>query len=609
MWLLVFLAVTCHCGLAQNIIAYKKVDTSKGSIIGYTQSLLSDDNKLLQADIFLGIPYAKPPVGNLRFQRPQPVDPWTNPRNGSWPNQCPQQPASLPNPFGQKNDEDCLYLNIFSPNINAATKYPVMFYIHGGSFATGSVGEYEVDGAIKNLVSRGVVVVLIQYRLNVLGFFTANTTEFPANLGLLDQVEALKFVQQEIGAFGGDSNRTTIFGQSAGSCSVSAHTHSPLSQGLFQQAIMESGTALLCFDGTFANAYFSQTVAQQLCNFTASQWNSGNFTELKACMQNVPTDDFLKVKLQGLGELPWPMSVDGYFMPDFPRNLAAQRPAYYNNMPIMIGTTHDEWGFWETFQVDNGQPPLENFTRAYSQQEMAAILRLYGQQEPLVTDIINSVYVDPLNLNDSQNVDWLKVISRWHTDAAFAALAAREVDLWLNVNKNPNVYLYRYSYQSLIMQRISKFFNITGWNPVGHAEELYFLFMMPAIWNSNNTAITATDRLMADMLGKMWTDFAKTGNLTSWNWQAVTNDFSFNYMEITPTPVMRRDYGQTARTVFNMVIPKLTFLAPQIPPPVPTSPPQQTTTSPLQQTTTSAGSLTVVAGLVPVLMALLLAKM
>ena len=128
-----------------------------------------------------------------------------------------------------------------------------MFWIHGGALVTGSAEAYAPVppmGVVRNFISRGVVVVTHQYRLGLLGFFTTGTSDFPPNLGMLDQVEAMRFVRDEISNFGGDPSKITIFGQSAGAGSVSAHTYSPLSRGLFQQAIMESGAVWTSLDHT-----------------------------------------------------------------------------------------------------------------------------------------------------------------------------------------------------------------------------------------------------------------------------------------------------------------------------------------------------------------------
>uniref|UniRef100_A0A914CKL8 Carboxylic ester hydrolase n=1 Tax=Acrobeloides nanus TaxID=290746 RepID=A0A914CKL8_9BILA len=147
---------------------------------------------------------------------------------------------------------------------SSSNKYPVILWIHGGAFVTGSAfTSVNLPGAVRNFISNGIVVVSIQYRLGMLGFFTTKTDDFPPNRGLLDQVEAMKFVREEIDNFGGDPNKITIAGESAGSVSVSAHTYSPLSQNLFQQAIMESGAVWTCIDDSTVVKFTAVTFAAQ----------------------------------------------------------------------------------------------------------------------------------------------------------------------------------------------------------------------------------------------------------------------------------------------------------------------------------------------------------
>jgi len=288
----------------------------------------------------------------------------------------------------------------------------------------------------------------------------------------------------------------------------------------------------------------------------------------------------------------------------------------YVNMPVLMGTNLDEWGFYELEQLATNELQLTDYNSTLSAKEMAYFMRMYGVNQPLVSNVINSVYIDPLNLNDSQNTEWLKIISRWHTDGAFEAGACREIDLWRNVNGNKNVYLYRNSYRSRIISLLTAFEDYTGWDPVGHGEELLFVFMMPNFWR-NNDGVTAEDLFVANWFGKTWTDFAKTGNVTeSAGWTPTTASDGWSYFEVIPNnPGMRPVYGHNARNVFNQVMPKLTFLTPQIPPPwddgttpqdpstttsstaapppattppAPTTPPPAPTTTPTTMTSTSA---------------------
>jgi para-nitrobenzyl esterase len=198
--------------------------------------------------IFRGIPFAAPPVGDLRWKAPQPVKSWTGVRSTTgFGDNCMQRPIYGNMGFRSKAmSEDCLYLNVWTPADAAAGKLPVLVYFFGGGLAAGDGSEPRYDG--ESMATKGIVAVTVNYRLTAFGFMAhpGLTAEAPyhasGNYGFLDQVAALKWVQANIAAFGGDPKRVTIAGQSAGSRSVSIHLLSPLSKNLFAGAIMESGT-------------------------------------------------------------------------------------------------------------------------------------------------------------------------------------------------------------------------------------------------------------------------------------------------------------------------------------------------------------------------------
>ncbi len=209
---------------------------------------------------FLGIPYATPPVGDLRWRPPQPAAKWKGVRNAtSYGARCMQVP--FPDMIFQDAgmSEDCLYLNVFTPaNARGNRKLPVMFWIHGGGYSSGSASEPRHNGDF--LPTKGVVLVTINYRLGVFGFL--DTEELmkegdgaAGNYGLMDMIAALHWVQGNIAGFGGDPSNVTIFGESAGSIAVSTLMASPLAHGLFTKAIGESGSAL-------GDEFGGRTVAQ-----------------------------------------------------------------------------------------------------------------------------------------------------------------------------------------------------------------------------------------------------------------------------------------------------------------------------------------------------------
>jgi para-nitrobenzyl esterase len=217
------------------------VETASGRIVG-TQSQ--------EIAIFRGIPYASPPVGMLRWRAPQPAGAWPDTRDGSKVgNACPQKRGLSLEGGGDPGtlDEDCLNLNVFTPRAEPGTKLPVMVWLHGGALIFGSGGLPLYDGVA--LSRQGVVVVTLNFRLGPLGFFVHPAIEREApggvvNFGLLDQIEALRWVKRNIAAFGGDPDNITLFGQSAGAQSVLALMTSPLSRDLIERAIVQSAYGL-----------------------------------------------------------------------------------------------------------------------------------------------------------------------------------------------------------------------------------------------------------------------------------------------------------------------------------------------------------------------------
>jgi len=224
----------------------RQVETKYGTLRGVP----SGDPRIT---VFRGVPYAQPPVGDLRWRAPRECLPWEGVKVAD---KCgPIAPQPQPgedwtgsytkelNPTGYEWEmsEDCLYLNIWSPARSTAEKLPVFFYIHGGGFTAGYPYEVEFDG--ERVAKNGVIFITVGYRLNALGFFSHKDLdeESQGNQGLLDQLMALRWVKENIAAFGGDPERVTICGQSAGGMSVACHLNSPMGKGLFSGAIMMSG--------------------------------------------------------------------------------------------------------------------------------------------------------------------------------------------------------------------------------------------------------------------------------------------------------------------------------------------------------------------------------
>ena len=290
--------------------------------------------------VFRGIPYAAPPVGELRWKPPQPVAPWEGVRKAvTFSDACPQGPglaALLGEPLPTLN-EDCLYLNIWTAAAKADAKLPVMVWIHGGGLTLGWGHQRGYDGT--NFAKQGVVLVSVNYRLGALGFLahpllSAEAGGKSGNYGLLDQVAALEWVRRNIAAFGGDPGNVTIFGESAGGTSVHALLASPHAKGLFHRAIAQSPWVT---DSNYARLDEAlPTVAS--AHDLGSRW-AARFKEAKtaAALRAVPMEDVNAAQQVGYSVA---VTIDGDFMPDHAANIFAR--GEQNDVPVMAGTNTDE---------------------------------------------------------------------------------------------------------------------------------------------------------------------------------------------------------------------------------------------------------------------------
>ena len=294
---------------------------------------------------FLGIPYAAPPVGTLRWRPPQPPQPWAGVRPATaFGSECPQiAQDDGTTPVG---DEDCLYLNVWTPDPAPSQPLPVMVWFHGGGNQVSSadaqiplVGGLTFDGRVL-AETRNVVVVTINYRLGVFGFFghaalAAENPVYPfaGNQGLLDQRAALRWVRDNVRAFGGDPNDVTIFGESAGSTDVCFHVVSPGSGGLFHRAISESnGCTLHQRSAADAEAATAQLVSSVGCDASS---------DVLGCLRNVSAADLLNADpSKDVGGGAFDAVVDGGFLPDQPRALFDT--GHFNKVPYLLGSNADE---------------------------------------------------------------------------------------------------------------------------------------------------------------------------------------------------------------------------------------------------------------------------
>ena len=286
---------------------------------------------------YKGIPYAAPPVGDLRWKPPQPVAPWTGVRECTrWGNRCAQSGA-----FGEGNpSEDCLYLNVTTPAKTTADKLPVMVFFHGGGLTIGSG-----NGPLYNhyaLPQHGVVLVTVNHRLGPIGFLahpalaaeSANNSS--GNYGILDLIAALQWVQRNIAAFGGDPGNVTIFGESGGGGKVLACLTSPLAKGLFHRAIIESGSAYAAPTGSATR----QQAEKMGENLVAKLGISGTPAEILAALRAKSWQEIVEVAGATDSGYNTMMTADGWVLPDTVHNILQQ--GKQNDVPLIVGAQDGE---------------------------------------------------------------------------------------------------------------------------------------------------------------------------------------------------------------------------------------------------------------------------
>jgi para-nitrobenzyl esterase len=466
---------------------------------------------------FLGIPYAAPPLGSRRWIPPQPHGHWHGIlRATQLGNQCPQL-DSFGIAFG---DEDCLFLNVYTPglkkNQNKGDGLPVMVWIHGGSLTSDSGGPYDPTP----LVERGdVIVVTINYRLGVLGFFAHPALDaeghLNANYGLMDQQFALRWVQRNIAAFGGDPDRVTMFGESAGALSVYSNLASPTAAGLFQRAIAESGAYASFQD--YQQFIVPLPNAETAGTDFAGSVGCGN--QSAQCLRATSANILVNAQPGNL----YPV-VDGTVLTQPPGSAFAS--GQFNQVPVISGSNHDEWrSEGVALSYDYLGNPL---TDADYPAAVAAFVGL-PLADPFVQLLLSlyplSNYPPPPGV-----VSAPLALGALGTDAVFAC-TARNADQLLS--RYVTTYTYEFNDENAPLN--------LGWVPASfpfgayHSAEIQYLFDIFGI----PAPFTSDQQQLSDTMIGYWTQFAKTGDpnspgAPSWfPYSAATDQFQ---SLVPPTP-------------------------------------------------------------------------
>jgi para-nitrobenzyl esterase len=464
---------------------------------GVLEGVVSADNLVRT---FKGIPYAAPPVGPLRWQPPQPAPAWTGVREAvDYGPRAMQGRIYSDMIFHDKGpSEDCLYLNLWMPENPPANKLPVMVWIHGGGYVAGSSSEPRQDGG--NLCKLGVIVVSFNYRMGVFGFFAhpdlakESPQNATGNYGLLDQVAALQWVKQNIAAFGGDPDNVTIFGESAGSFSVSALMASPLARGLFQRAIGESGAMFSKIRPTISAAE-----AETNClKFTQKYLKTGSLEKLRS----LSARKLLRAALKLPHEYFKP-DVDGYFLPeDCDAIYTAGRQSH---VALLAGWNRDE-GWFKPYYTSEPAPLDQNGDPVVRKDPV------FTNGSPTVADYVACARErfggkadEFLKLYPATtDAEAYRAASDYAGDRFIAYGTWKWLELQLLTGGSP---VYRYEFeQTLPLAKNAK----PGTQPSApHASDIEFVFR---VLSSRKLPWRPEDHQVSEMMARYWTNFAKNGD-------------------------------------------------------------------------------------------------
>ena len=432
-------------------------------------------------NIFLGIPYAAPPIGELRWKPPQDVAPWDGVKD------CKEFGPACPQPERTEDSlcsEACLSLNVWSPAGKKGRKLPVMVWIHGGAFNFGATSQKEYDG--KNLAKKGVVVVTLNYRLGPLGFFVHPllSQESPegtsGNYGLRDQIAALKWVRKNIAAFGGNPDMVTVFGQSAGSRSVGLLMISPLATGLFHRAIAQSGGPII--GSEYLNPNFNGDMANvsKMGERLAAKLGCDTSPDVLAALRAKSAQEIIEAaacatSVFDYGGLFFAPVFDGHVLPANP--LSAYENGNQHDVPIIVGSTSDEGTVYLDGETDLSLERYQSFLEARFADEATKAFKVF----PAPTAAAVPTAIDRL-LTVGANAEPARLVAQCME------------------RKNSPAYLYQFTRRpnTVLAQRLA----------VHHGVDLAYVFGNM----KRSSGYNHVDRALSKKMMAYWVNFAKNGN-------------------------------------------------------------------------------------------------
>nr|XP_034829481.1 esterase FE4-like [Maniola hyperantus] len=461
---------------------------------------------------FKGIPYAEPPVGDLRFKAPQPKTPWEGVRSAKeHASKCYQYELFNNESAPSVGSEDCLYLNVYTPNLVPINPLPVMVWIHGGGFISGA-GD---DNGPQFLLRKGVILVTLNYRLEILGFLSLDTEDIPGNAGMKDQVAALRWVKENIRKFGGDPDNITIFGESAGGASVSFHLVSPMTKGLFKRAIMQSGTITGWLPHTFRAKDKAILLSRELGCY------SNDDKEIYEFFKTQPVENLIRKEIR------LSYAALAKESPNF-LNLFAivSEKQFGNNERFYYGDSFDlvRDGIHEGVDIMNGYTADEGILyfsagvdvdRLFDQANKFLeffVPHLFTLNTPLVTQMeIGRRFKEFYLKNNTASKETVDDLLRYFNMELFTygAMTMQKMVAKRDDNKN---YLYKFTCKSELNQ-VSVMLGSDGlfnYRPVtAHGDDIGYLFPLTPTIDMNSDAFK-----MIDQVTTLWTNFAKYGDPT-----------------------------------------------------------------------------------------------